>query len=150
MDTLSFGKYLPFGKFKLLAGNVMSPQRIPDPGANHQEIRYGNLLDANCPSRDVLQHIASRWGILVLIALDEETLRFSELRRKISGISEKMLAQTLQMFEQDGFVHRNMLPVVPPHTEYSLTPLGREVYERVIHLADWIELNLPKIMQTGQ
>ncbi|AXW87484.1 transcriptional regulator [Lonsdalea britannica] len=128
----------------------MRTQNSRELGPHHEEIRYGKLLDANCPSRDVLQHIASRWGILVLIALDEDTLRFSELRRKISGISEKMLSQTLQMFERDGFVHRNMLPVVPPHTEYSLTPLGREVYERVIQLADWIELNLPKIMQAGQ
>ncbi|KAA8997669.1 helix-turn-helix transcriptional regulator [Affinibrenneria salicis] len=115
---------------------------------NHS-VRYGKLLDVNCPSREILQHIASRWGILVLIALDRDTLRFSEIRKKIAGISEKMLAQTLQTFEKDGFIHRNMLPVMPPHTEYTLTPLGLEVYEQVIHLSDWIELNLPRILQAG-
>jgi DNA-binding HxlR family transcriptional regulator len=113
----------------------------------NQQIRHGRLLDVNCPSREVLQHIASRWGILVLIALDKETLRFSELRKKIVGISEKMLSQTLQTFERHGFVHRNMLPVMPPHTQYSLTPLGIEVFEQVIQLSDWIELNLPRVLE---
>ncbi len=119
-------------------------------GAGLPVVRYGKLLDADCPSRVILQHIVSRWGILVLIALDDETLRFSELRRRISGISEKMLAQTLQTFEKDGFVHRESLPVVPPHTEYSLTPLGREVYTQVIQLTDWIEFNLPKLLSAGR
>lgn len=112
-----------------------------------QQIRHGRLLDVNCPSREVLQHIASRWGILVLIALDKETLRFSELRKKIVGISEKMLSQTLQTFERHGFIHRDMLPVMPPHTQYSLTPLGIEVFEQVIQLSDWIELNLPRVLE---
>ncbi len=116
---------------------------------SNQMTRHGKLLDVNCPSREVLQHIASRWGILVLIALDKETLRFSELRKKIVGISEKMLSQTLQTFEKDGFIHRNMLPVMPPHTEYSLTPLGLEVYQQVIQLSDWIELNLPRVLAAG-
>lgn len=112
----------------------------------NQDVRHGRLLDVNCPSREILQHIASRWGILVFIALDKNTLRFSELRRKITGISEKMLSQTLQTFEKDGFVHREVLPVIPPHTEYSLTPLGLEVYEQVIHLSDWIEINLVRVL----
>ncbi len=110
------------------------------------DMRHGKLLDANCPSREVLQHIASRWGILVLIALNKDTLRFSELRRRIEGVSEKMLSQTLQVFEKDGFIHREMFPVMPPHTEYSLTPLGREVYQQVIALTDWIEFNLPRVL----
>ncbi|XTZ38112.1 winged helix-turn-helix transcriptional regulator [Salmonella enterica] len=113
---------------------------------HNQDVRHGRLLDVNCPSREILQHIASRWGILVFIALDKNTLRFSELRRKITGISEKMLSQTLQTFEKDGFVHREVLPVIPPHTEYSLTPLGLEVYEQVIHLSDWIEMNLVRVL----
>ncbi len=78
-----------------------------------EQIRRGEVLDPNCPSREILRHITSRWGLLVLIALSEETLRFSELRRKVGGISEKMLAQTLQSFEEDGFVDRRSFPVVP-------------------------------------
>ncbi|HXK54681.1 MAG TPA: helix-turn-helix domain-containing protein, partial [Hyphomicrobiales bacterium] len=71
--------------------------------------------------------------------------RFSELRRKIGGVSEKMLAQTLQWLEGDGLVLRVSYPVVPPHVEYSLTPLGLEAGGRVKDLADWVEINLPRI-----
>jgi DNA-binding HxlR family transcriptional regulator len=113
---------------------------MSEKGVLNHPFRKGELLDLNCPSREILQ----------LIALDRETLRFSELRKKISGISEKMLSQTLQTFEKDGFIHRTMLPVMPPHTEYRLTPLGLEVYEQVIHLSDWIELNLPRVLNAGK
>ncbi|MCS3431433.1 winged helix-turn-helix transcriptional regulator [Klebsiella sp. BIGb0407] len=108
--------------------------------------RDGDLFAAACPSREVLKHVTSRWGVLILIALQSGTHRFSELRRKMGGVSEKMLAQTLQWLEADGFVTRHSYPVVPPHVEYTLTPLGNEVAEKVEALADWIEINLPKVM----
>jgi len=108
--------------------------------------RDGDLFAAACPSREVLKHVTSRWGVLILIALQSGTHRFSELRRKMGGVSEKMLAQTLQWLEADGFVIRHSYPVVPPHVEYTLTPLGSEVAEKVEALADWIEINLPKVM----
>lgn len=111
-----------------------------------EQIRQGKILDPNCPSREVLRHITSRWGLLILIALSEETLRFSELRRKVGGVSEKMLAQTLQALEEDGFIDRHSYPVVPPHVEYSLSPLGLEVKEQVAGLADWLEFNLHRIL----
>ncbi|MCP6318869.1 helix-turn-helix transcriptional regulator, partial [Klebsiella pneumoniae] len=66
----------------------------------------GELLNVNCPSREVLKRITSRWSVLVLLALRAETLRFSELRRRIGGISERMLAQTLRYMEEDGFIER--------------------------------------------
>jgi DNA-binding HxlR family transcriptional regulator len=106
----------------------------------------GELFAPACPSRGVLEHVTSRWGVLVLVALLEGTHRFSELRRKVGGVSEKMLAQTLQSLEADGFVRREVFPVIPPHVEYSLTPLGQEVAERVEGLADWIEENLGRIL----
>ncbi len=112
-----------------------------------EQIRRGEVLDPNCPSREILRHITSRWGLLVLIALSEETLRFSELRRKVGGISEKMLAQTLQSFEEDGFVDRRSFPVVPPHVEYRLTPLGIEVKDQISGLANWLESNLHRVMK---
>ena len=90
--------------------------------------------------------MTSRWGVLLLVALMAGTHRFSDLRRKIGGVSEKMLAQTLQWLEADGFVLRVQYPVVPPHVEYSLTPLGQEVALRVRDLADWIEVKLPEIL----
>lgn len=86
----------------------------------------------------------------MLIALSNETLRFSALRRKIGGVSEKMLAQTLQHLEEDGFIDRIAYPVVPPHVEYKLTPLGKEVQEQVEGLALWLEENLHRIMEQRQ
>ncbi|NVK73851.1 MAG: winged helix-turn-helix transcriptional regulator [Oceanospirillaceae bacterium] len=107
----------------------------------------GDVFSDKCPSRDILKHVTSRWGVLVLFALkDGQTHRFSELRRKIAGVSEKMLAQTLQSLELDGFVLRTSYPVVPPHVEYSLTALGVEVSARVASLADWIEDNIADIL----
>ena len=114
------------------------------------KMRRGDLFAVQCPSRDVLKHVTSRWGVLVLVALMEGTHRFSELRRKVGGVSEKMLAQTLQALEQDGFIDRLSHPVVPPHVEYSLTPLGKEVSQQVGSLADWIESNMPKIAMAQQ
>ncbi len=108
-------------------------------------LHRGELLSAGCPSRDILRRVTSRWGVLVLIALQGGTFRFSDLRRKIGGVSERMLAQTLHWLEGDGFVARHAYPVVPPHVEYSLTPLGEEVAEKVRGLADWIELNAARI-----
>lgn len=109
-------------------------------------LRRGELLAAACPSRDVLRHVTSRWGVLVLLVLADGTQRFSGLRRKIGGVSEKMLAQTLQWLEHDGLVVRHEFPVVPPHVEYGLTPMGNEVAVHVRGLADWIELNLHRIL----
>lgn len=114
------------------------------------KMRRGEVFAVECPSREILKHVTSRWGVLVLVALREGTHRFSELRRKIGGVSEKMLAQTLQQLEQDGFIDRVSHPVVPPHVEYSLTPLGEGIGRQVESLTDWIETNLPKIMKAQQ
>ena len=113
-----------------------------------EQLRAGNLFAEQCPSRDVLKHVTSRWGVLILVALRDGTHRFSELRRKMGGVSEKMLAQSLQALEMDGFVNRVSRPVVPPHVEYSLTQRGEQVSEKVAALADWIELNLPDVLAT--
>lgn len=116
-----------------------------DPQTLSARLQKGDLLTANCPSRDVLKHVTSRWGVLVLIALEAETLRFSALRRRIGGVSERMLAQTLKWLEGDGLVERIEYDVVPPHVEYRLTPLGLEAAAKVRDLADWIETSLPSI-----
>lgn len=122
------------------------PDPVPVPLS--QRLGRGNLMAAGCPSREILKHVTSRWGVLVLMALEAGTRRFSQLRRTIGGVSERMLAQTLQWLEQDGMVERRAFDVVPPHVEYSLTPLGREAAEKVRSLADWIELSLPEIMES--
>jgi DNA-binding HxlR family transcriptional regulator len=111
-----------------------------------ERIRTGEVLARDCPSREILNHVCSRWGVLVLVVLLDGVHRFSELRRKIGGVSEKMLSQTLQSLEQDGFVDRKALPVVPPHVEYRLTAMGEEVALQMDGLTSWIEENLPRIL----
>ena len=119
---------------------------MPESTTLTAQLLRGNLFAEQCPSREVLKHVTSRWGVLVLVALLGGTYRFSDLRRKVGGVSEKMLAQTLQWLEGDGFVLRKSYPVVPPHVEYSLTPLGQDVGLRVQDLADWIETHLSSIL----
>jgi DNA-binding HxlR family transcriptional regulator len=106
----------------------------------------GDLADANCPSRAVLDHLSSRWGTLVLRALLGGIRRFSELRREVGGVSEKMLAQTLRALERDGLVERTAYPVIPPRVEYRLSDLGLEAASRIDQLLDWIEDRVPAIL----
>jgi DNA-binding HxlR family transcriptional regulator len=99
-----------------------------------------------CPSRQTLEHMTSRWGILALSALSEGTYRFNALRRRVDGVSEKMLAQTLQALERDGLVHREAQPTIPPKVEYSLTPLGQVAAQRLLEIIVWVEAQMPEIM----
>jgi DNA-binding HxlR family transcriptional regulator len=107
------------------------------------------ILQAACPSRIVLDHVTSKWGVLVLIALSSGTLRWGELRRQVQGISEKMLAQTLRTLEHDGFVHREAQPVIPPRVDYSLTDRGRELAALLLPLMEWIVANAPAIVESA-
>nr|WP_249778740.1 MULTISPECIES: helix-turn-helix domain-containing protein [Parafrankia] len=88
----------------------------------------------------------SRWGVLVLLTLAERTLRWGELRRAVQGVSEKMLAQTLRTLEQDGLVHREAFPVIPPHVEYSLTELGSDLAIQMAPLMAWIARHADEIV----
>jgi DNA-binding HxlR family transcriptional regulator len=110
----------------------------------------GDVMAAACPSRSILRDLTSRWGLLVMLALATGPHRFGELRRRISGISERMLSETLKTLEADGFVLREAHDVVPPHVVYSLTPLGEEAATRLSVLTRWIEDNLPKILSERQ
>ncbi len=105
------------------------------------------VVRTDCPQRLILEHVTSRWGTLVLIALLERSYRFSELRRQVGGVSEKMLAQTLQTLERDGFVLRDAKPVIPPRVDYTLTPLGKEAATQVRTLAFWVESTVPTVLK---
>jgi DNA-binding HxlR family transcriptional regulator len=109
-----------------------------------------SVVNKDCPSRLVLEHVTSRWGVLALATLLERTYRFSELRRHIEGVSEKMLAQTLQTLERDGFVLRVAYPEIPPKVEYSLTPQGREAAALVTGLVVWVEQRMPQIIEAQE
>lgn len=98
-----------------------------------------DVLVSACPSRILLQHVTSRWGILCLFVLRDGTLRFSEIRDLIGGVSERMLSETLKNLAEDGFVQRISHPVVPPHVDYSLTEAGQEVSAKLADLITWIE-----------
>jgi DNA-binding HxlR family transcriptional regulator len=106
-----------------------------------------DVFDRACYSREILEHVTARWGVLALAALSEQPFRFNALRRKIDGVSEKMLAQTLQALERDGFVHREARPTIPPHVEYTLTPMGREVAGRLVALIEHVESLVPEVEQ---
>ena len=96
-----------------------------------------NPFSEKCASRNLLDHITSKWGILILVALSERTFRWGELRDHIGGISEKMLAQTLRTLESDGLIVRNSHGTVPPRVDYSLSMAGNELSELLIPLARW-------------
>jgi DNA-binding HxlR family transcriptional regulator len=102
---------------------------------------------AGCPSRTVLEHVSSKWGALVMLILAEgRPTRWSELRRRAEGVSEKMLAQTLRTLAADGLVVREARPVVPPYVEYSLTERGRELAVLFVPLMNWIAENAEEIV----
>ena len=108
--------------------------------------RSGEVVLEGCPTRVVLDHIMSKWGVLVLLALTDGTLRWGELRREVEGISEKMLASTLRTLEGDGLVARTSYPEVPPRVEYALTDLGRELMERMLPLVEWVAAHGPAML----
>ena len=105
------------------------------------------VFPAGCPSRVVLDHITSKWGVLILLALSEGEQRWSDLRRRAEGISEKMLAQTLKTLERDGLVSRNAQPVIPPRVDYSLTERGYEVSALLVPLVAWAFENAEEIVK---
>ena len=110
----------------------------------------GQVLSTECPSRDILEHLTSKWSVLVLRCLSDGVHRFSELRQRIEWVSEKMLSQTLKTLEQDGFILRTVYPVVPPKVEYQLTILGSQAAEKTMYLIGWIEKSLPEILENKE
>ncbi|ARF75542.1 winged helix-turn-helix transcriptional regulator [Kitasatospora albolonga] len=105
-----------------------------------------DVFSRQCPSRSTLEHVTGRWGSLTLGALYEEGLRFNALRRRVDGVSEKMLSQTLHALERDGLVLREAQPVSPPRVDYELTPLGREVAERLLGLIRLVEGRMDDVL----
>jgi len=102
-------------------------------------------MDAQCPSRLVLDRIADKWTALIIQVLALGTKRYAGLQREIGGISQKMLTQTLRSLERDGLVQRTVHPVVPPKVEYSLTKLGRTLIEPLQGLCRWSEKHLGEL-----
>lgn len=109
-----------------------------------------NVFARDCPSREALKHITDRWGSLTLGALLDGTFRFNELRRRVSGVSEKMLAQTLHALERDGLVHREAQPTNPPRVDYALTPLGHQIADQLRTLIALVEDRMPQVLEARE
>lgn len=116
------------------------------PDADGDVDLVADVFSRDCPSREALRAVTSRWGVLALAALHDGELRFSELRRRVDGVSERMLSQTLQALERDGFVDREVLQQIPPRVEYSLTDLGREVAKRLVGLIELVEGRMAEVV----
>jgi DNA-binding HxlR family transcriptional regulator len=99
----------------------------------------------DCEVRQILDRIADKWSLLVIALLDERQMRFTELRREIDGVSQRMLTVTLRQLERDGLVHRTVHPVVPPRVDYELTPLGASLHETIQALVTWTETHQREI-----
>lgn len=103
------------------------------------------VIRPDCRTRRGLELIADQWTMLVVVALRENTKRFSQLHSHIEGISKKMLTQTLRGLERNGLVKRVVYPVIPPMVEYSLTPLGQTLIEPIWALRDWSEQHIEEV-----
>ena len=106
-----------------------------------------DVFASRCPSRSAMEHLTGRWGVFAVAALHAGPARFNALRRRVDGISEKMLSQTLQALERDGFVHRDARPTNPPHVEYRLTALGEQVADRLLGLIELLESRMPEVLE---
>src|ERR1700747_1977140 len=106
--------------------------------------------DRSCPTRLILDHLADKWAVLIVVRLAFGTLRFAELRRAVDGISQKMLTVTLRDLERDGRVIRKLYASVPPKVEYSLTALGSSLVDKVNELCAWPEANLAEVLKARE
>jgi DNA-binding HxlR family transcriptional regulator len=109
-----------------------------------------NVLNQNCESRQALDRIADKWTCLIVYALLDGPRRHGELKRMIEGISQKMLTQTLRSMEADGLVRRTVIDVIPPHVEYSLTPLGQTLSGPLVAICQWAMDHLTEMQAARQ
>lgn len=120
--------------------------KVSAPLVGSRTLLQEKIFTAGCPSRTVLDHVSSKWGVLILVALANGPQRWSELRRRADGISEKMLAQTLKTLEKDGFLRRDAQPVIPPRVDYSLTERGCELVAVLLPLVTWVAEHADEIV----
>lgn len=109
-----------------------------------------DAFNAKCPTRVVLDQLADKWTVLVLGALDAGPVRFNALKRRLDGISQKMLGQTLKQLERNGLIDRRAFATVPVTVEYSLTPLGAALTQPINALREWAEANIDQMLTAQQ
>ena len=127
----------------------MQEGTFPSPGSPNvttlSAVERGNVFAANCPTRLLLDRIADKWTVLILTTLGEEAMRFNALRRRIEGVSQKMLSQTLRQMERDGMVTRTVEPTVPVSVTYEISPLGHELVAALRPMVDWAETRMAEV-----
>lgn len=107
-----------------------------------------NMRHTNCPVRDILDRLGDKWSVLIIVTLNTRTLRFSELKREIDDISQRMLTLTLKNLERDGLLTRTVYPTVPPRVEYALTDLGEIFHKEISGLVSWAKTYTPQIEES--
>lgn len=134
-------------------GAVRADEAIGSPGGfgtggSPADDLAADAFSSRCASRPALQHLTGKWGALTMVALRQaqEPRRFGEIRRRIDGISDRMLSQTLGQLERDGMVERTVRSSIPPHVDYALTPLGRRIAEPLETLIAAVEDALPEVL----
>lgn len=110
----------------------------------------GDVYAAACPTRQLLDRIADKWTVLLLTTLDAGPMRFNALKRRIEGVSQKMLSQTLKQMERDGLVSRSVEATVPVTVSYAITPLGETLVEALQTVVDWAESRMPEVTSARQ
>ena len=105
----------------------------------------GDVYAADCPTRKLLDRIADKWSVLILLLLGQEEMRFNALKRRIEGVSQKMLSQTLRSLERDGLVSRTVVATVPVTVTYAITPLGQGLIGSLQSMIDWAETHMPDV-----
>ncbi len=113
-------------------------------------MRNYDVYSQNCPTRLLLDHIADKWATLVLWKISDGPIRFNELRRQIQGISTKVLSQALKRLGRDGLVARAVFPTVPVTVEYSITPLGATLSEKISAVTEWAEQNIEAVLEAQE
>ncbi|MGX1771429.1 winged helix-turn-helix transcriptional regulator [Nocardia brasiliensis] len=125
-------------------GTLKSPGDCGDTAADYDVYQWDTRVD--CEVRQILDRVADKWSLLVIALLDQQSLRFTELKRKIDGVSQRMLTRTLRHLERDGLVERTVYPTVPPRVDYALTPLGASLHTTIKALVTWTETHQPEIV----
>ncbi|WP_299534115.1 helix-turn-helix domain-containing protein [uncultured Streptomyces sp.] len=124
-------------------GTLKSPSHCTDTDDDYEVMQWD--ARQGCEVRQILDRVADKWSLLVIAHLERRTLRFSELRRRIEGISQRMLTVTLRQLERDGLIKRTVHPVVPPRVDYELTPLGATLHNTIRTLVTWTEAHQSEI-----
>lgn len=150
MHIQSIPKHILFGKYLLFSALddiLCYSVAMTTPSVSVDPQLPASILRKECPSQSVLDMVASKWSVLILYALRHGRLRYSELQHTVEGISQKMLTQTLRDLERNGLVQRTVYPVVPPHTEYELTELGRSLEGVVYQLSTWSHEHMHAVLE---